>query len=159
MYYITACCGRRATIGISSEPCALVCALARRAPRLIWTIKVIRLRYRLVCTRASRSAELSEIFYELLRGATGTVSLLFSLSLSLSLGEIKRVSANVKAQFPADGYELMEDARGRVSSFTPRQMPAFAFLISSSPPSSSSSSPAGRDDAGGTAREAFPPCR
>lgn len=24
-------------------------------------------------------------------------------------GEIKRVSANVKAQFPADGYELMED--------------------------------------------------
>lgn len=66
--------------------------------RLIWTIKVIRLRYRSL-RAAPRFAELSEIFYELLR-ARGD---------GHSLGEIKRVSANVKAQFPADGYELMED--------------------------------------------------
>jgi len=91
---------------------------------LIWTIKVIRLRY---CSLrvVPRFAELSEIFYELLRGD------------GHGLGEIKRVSANVKAQFPADGYELMEDVNAdadarRVSSFmpwrdhTPR---SFAFVF------------------------------
>lgn len=50
-------------------------------------------------TRALRSAELSEIFYEPLRDD--------------GPGEIKRASINVKAQFPSDGYELMEDACSR----------------------------------------------
>ena len=92
---------------------------------MIWTIKVIRLRY---CSLrvVPRFAELSEIFYELLR-ARGD---------GHGLGEIKRVSANVKAQFPADGYELMEDVNAdvdarRVSSFMPWRdhTPAFAFVF------------------------------
>ena len=93
---------------------------------MIWTIKVIRLRYRSL-RAAPRFAELSEIFYELLR-ARGD---------GHGLGEIKRVSANVKAQFSADGYELMEDVNAdadarRVSSFTPWRDHAperFAFVF------------------------------
>lgn len=74
---------------------------------MIWTIKVIRLRYRSL-RAALRFAELSEIFYELLR-ARGD---------GHGLGEIKRVSANVKAQFPADGYELMEDVKTQMQTKT-----------------------------------------
>lgn len=71
------------------------------APRLIWTIKVIRLRYGFVrglfvplnCPKYFTSR------YEPLRDD--------------GPGEIKRASINVKAQFPSDGYELMEDACSR----------------------------------------------
>lgn len=75
------------------------------APRLISTIKVIRLRYGFVrglfvppnCPKYFTSR------YEPLRDDDP--------------GDIKRASINVKAQFPSDGYELMEDA------FTPRVRP------------------------------------
>lgn len=84
---------------------------------LIWMIKVIRLRYSLWYGRFVPNCP--KYFTSRLRDERARCA----------SAEIKRVGANVKAQFPADGYELMEDARGIAFPVSPSvQMPRFVFL-------------------------------